>query len=201
MLLLFALLVASPPSDLRERADPGLRAIRGEALSSHIRFLADDLLEGRATGSRGHALAARYLATQLQGLGLQPAGERGTWFQAVPFIGMTVVPERCALELDGAALRYPDEVLFFPRSRASADDVSGELVFAGYGVSAPLYGYDDVPKDLRGKIAVLLYGAPHSERADFLLALAIALDPERPRWNEGDVFGRLFPRSFAASGR
>ena len=175
MLQLFALILAASPADLRAQGKAGLQAIRSEALSSHIRFLADDLLEGRATGSPGHAVAARYLATQLEALGLQPAGEGGTWFQPVPFIGMTVVTEKCALELDGAALKYPDEVLFFPRASASNDDVSGELVFAGYGVSAPLYGYEDLPTDLRGKIAVVLYGAPRSDREDFFPTAASAV--------------------------
>lgn len=175
MLLLLALVLAAPPPDLRIQGEPGMRAIRPDALSAHIRFLADDLLEGRGTGSRGHALAARYLVTELQSLGLQPAGENGTWFQAVPFIGMTVVPDKCRLELDGKALKYPDEVLFVPRAGASRDDVSGELVFVGYGVSAPIYGYEDLPKDLRGKIAVVLYGAPRSEREDFFPTAASAV--------------------------
>lgn len=175
MHLLLALLLAAPPANLRHQAEPGLSAIRAEALSAHMRFLADDLLEGRDTGSRGHAVAARYLAAQLQALGYQPAGERGSWLQTVPFIGMTVVPDKCVLELNGTPLKYPDEVLFFPRAGAAEDDVSGELVFAGYGVSAPLYGYDDLPQDLRGKIAVVLYGAPRSDRQDFFPTAANAV--------------------------
>jgi hypothetical protein len=177
MHLLFALLLATPPApaDLKAHGARGIDAIRADALSAHIRFLADDLLEGRDTGSRGHAIAARYLATQLQALGYQPTGDRGSWFQTVPFVGMTVVPEKCALELNGAPLKYPDEVLFFPRAGAAADDVSGELVFAGYGISAPIYGYEDLPKDLHGKIAVVLFGAPHSERNDFFPTAASAV--------------------------
>lgn len=175
MLILFALLFAAPPADLAAQGEPGLRAIRGEALSAHVRFLADDLLEGRGTGSRGHALAARYLAAQLQALGYAPAGENGTYFQRVPFVGMTVQPEKSALEIDGAQWKYPDEVLFSPRAGSSSDEVSGELVFAGMGVAAPLYGYDDVPKDLRGKIAVVIYGAPISERANFFPSAASAV--------------------------
>ena len=69
MTLLLALLLAAPPPDLAAQAEPGLRAIRAGALSAHVRFLADDLLEGRGTGTRGHATAARYFATQLQALG------------------------------------------------------------------------------------------------------------------------------------
>ena len=151
MVLLFALLLAAPPADLKSQGEPGLRAIRAEALSAHVRFLADDLLEGRGTGSRGHAIAARYFAAQLQALGYAPAGDNGTWFQSVPFIGMTVQPDKCALEIDGAPLKYGEEVLFPPRAGSAGDDVSGELVFAGYGVTAPEYGYDDVPKDLKAR--------------------------------------------------
>lgn len=174
MLLIFALLLAAPPADLKARGEAGLRAIRGEALSAHIRFLADDLLEGRGTGTRGHAIAARYLATELQALGLQPAGEKGTWFQEVPLAGMTVQPQESALEIDGAAWKYPDDMIFYPRAGSTRDDVSGELVFAGTGVSAPQYGYDDVPRDLHGKIAVVIYGAPRSESESFFPTAASA---------------------------
>jgi Peptidase family M28/PA domain len=175
MLPLLALLLASPPPDLAQRGAPGLAAIHASAISAHVRFLADDLLEGRGTGTRGHALAARYLSTELQALGYAPAGERGTWFQDVPLIGMTVNPEGCGLEVDGAPMRYGDDALFYPRAGSGADDVAGELVFAGYGVSAPEYRYDDVPKDLAGKIAVILYGAPRSDRPDFFPTAASAV--------------------------
>src|SRR3954471_1945868 len=157
MHLLVALLLAAPPADLKAQGAAGLEAIRAEALSAHVRFFADDLLEGRGTGSRGHALAARYFAGQLQALGYAPAGDDGTYFQKVPFIGMTVQPDKCALELDGAPLKYGDEVLFPAHAGSAGDDISGELVFVGYGVTAPEYKYDDVPKDLKGKIAVVLY--------------------------------------------
>src|SRR5688500_15230274 len=55
----------------------------------HIRFLADDLLEGRAPGSRGERLASRYIAAQLEAAGLEPVGEGGTFFQKVPLVGIT----------------------------------------------------------------------------------------------------------------
>ena len=135
MIGLVALLLAAPPSDLKAQGEAGLNAIRGDALSAHVRFLADDLLEGRGTGTRGHAMAARYFATQLQSLGLTPAGEGGTWFQSVPFIGMTVQPQKCALEIDGKALKYGEEVLFLPKAGSAGDEVEGDLVFAGYGVA------------------------------------------------------------------
>ena len=180
-----ALLLAAPPANLRAQGEAGLSAIRPDALSAHIRFLADDLLEGRDTGSRGHAIAARYFASQLQALGYTPAGEGGTYFQKVPFVGMTVQPGKCALEIDGVTLRYGEEVLFLPRAGAAGDDVSGELIFAGYGVTAPEYKYDDIPQDLQGKIAVVIYGAPRSDRPDLFPTAASAVysdSLEKARW-------------------
>jgi len=190
--LLLALLLAAPPPDLAAQAEPGLRAIRAGALSAHVRFLADDLLEGRGTGTRGHATAARYFATQLQALGLEPAGENGTYFQTVPLLGMTIEPDKCALQIEGAALKYGEEVLFPPRAGSAADDVSSELVFAGYGVAAPEYGYDDVPANLQGRIAVVLYGAPRSDRPDFFPPAASAV------YSDGVVKSRLLARRGAA---
>src|SRR3954470_727121 len=58
-------------------------SITPEALRANVRFLSDDLLEGRGTGTRGHEIAARYSATQFDGMGLKPAGDNGSYFQAV----------------------------------------------------------------------------------------------------------------------
>src|SRR6187549_3378567 len=58
--------------------------IRKGAISAHIRFLADDLLEGRGTGERGHVVAAAYVASQLHAWGIEPAGDHGTFLQDVP---------------------------------------------------------------------------------------------------------------------
>src|SRR4051794_24174204 len=75
-----ALLVCS---SLVINAKPGLEAIEAGAIAAHVRFLADDLLEGRGTGERGHAVAARYVASQMEVLGLRAAGDAGTWLQEV----------------------------------------------------------------------------------------------------------------------
>src|SRR5262245_52636525 len=64
-------------------------AINEAALRGHIRFLADDLLEGRGPGSRGDELAQHYIAAQFQSLGLKPAAPGGGWFQSVPLVGVT----------------------------------------------------------------------------------------------------------------
>ncbi|HEY6098652.1 MAG TPA: hypothetical protein VIW03_04440, partial [Anaeromyxobacter sp.] len=90
---LFAVLAAAGAGELRDMGASGAAAIRAEVISAHVRFLSDDLLEGREPGGRGHALAERFVASELAALGLEPAGEGGTFFQAVPMRG-TRVPAR-----------------------------------------------------------------------------------------------------------
>src|SRR5690349_18580680 len=63
------------------------------AIAAHIAFLADDLLEGRGTGSAGYDIAARYVAAQFQQLGLRPGGVSNTWFQTVPLLESKLVPD------------------------------------------------------------------------------------------------------------
>src|SRR5260370_42274035 len=67
-----------------DAADTAMATIRPEAIRANMRFLADDLLEGRGTATRGHEIAAKFMATQFEALGLEPAGENGTYFQSVP---------------------------------------------------------------------------------------------------------------------
>src|SRR6202047_991962 len=68
-----------------DAADEAMATIRPEAIRADMRFLADDLLEGRGTGTRGHEIAAKFMAAQYEQMGLEPAGDNGTYFQSVPF--------------------------------------------------------------------------------------------------------------------
>jgi Zn-dependent M28 family amino/carboxypeptidase len=183
LLILAASACATATTDrptLASAAAPGVRSIRGDALSARIRFLGDDLLEGRFTGSRGHAIAERYVASEMQALGLEPAGPGGSYLQMVPLRAGLKDPQRTALSVGG---RGPEEALVNERDfvlssdlRTPEVDVSAPLVFVGYGVVAPEYNYDDLAgADLKGKIAVLFSGAPLSDREDFFPPIAHAV--------------------------
>src|SRR5438309_9218849 len=74
-------------------------SITPEALRSHVRFLSDDLLEGRGTGTRGHEIAAHYSASELEGVGLKPAGDDGTFFQAVHLRQLIFDPQQSGFSL------------------------------------------------------------------------------------------------------
>ena len=142
-----------------------LEAIRPQAIEAHIRFLADDLLEGRAPGNRGFELASRYVETQFRALGLQPAGVGGGFSQPVPLRESLVVEEQShmTLERDGSEriLVYAEDYLLSPSSIAAETEVSGPLAFVGYGVVASELGHDDYAGiDVDGKVVAYLSGAP-----------------------------------------
>ncbi len=130
-------------------------------------FLADDLLEGRGPGTRGHELAARYVAAQFEALGLKPAGDNDTFYQRVPFREITVEPDACSVELVRGSttqqLKWGDEFITRGSEMTTDASVEGPLVFVGYGVVAPEQNYDDYAGiDVHGKIVVYLAGAPAS---------------------------------------
>ncbi len=159
--LLFLLILAagratsSPPEDV---------AIDNN-LAAHIAFLADDLLEGRGTGTSGYNVAARYVASQFQQLGLRPAGNSNSWFQEVPLLESRLDPDGTRFEIrsgsETQSLEYNLDYLASPSFFQDEETVTAPLVFAGFGVHAPEMGYDDFQGlDLRGKIAVVLAKAP-----------------------------------------
>src|SRR4051794_25384729 len=89
-------------------------AISAANIKAHIDFLASDLLEGRETGSRGFDIAAQYVATQFASLGLEPAGDDGTYFQHIDFTAAQVDERRSSFMLNGKKLATRKEVLFQP---------------------------------------------------------------------------------------
>ena len=179
---------AAPAVDANGFSDAAKSAaagIRPETIASHIRFLADDLLAGRDPGTPGYDVAARYVASELQAIGLKPAGEAGTYFQKVPFVRGT--PVSGSLEFSGGPgapvhLITGENAFLLTDVDQGLTDVSADAVFAGYGLSVSEYGYDDFATvDVRDKIAVVLAGAPHSERKDFFPPLASAVHGQSER--------------------
>jgi Zn-dependent M28 family amino/carboxypeptidase len=157
-------------------ANAAIKAIRPEAIAAHMRFLSDDLLEGRLTGSRGHEIAVQYVATELEAMGLKPAGANGTWFQSVPLRKADLVAEQSSFELlrDGKShtLVFGQDYLMDGNPLATDSSVEAGVVFVGFGVSAPEFQYDDYAgADVRGKVVVTVRGAPPrfaaTERAYF----------------------------------
>ena len=165
VLALVALSAATTTATAQRAATPESRviaALRPDAVWAPLRFLSDDLLEGRGTGARGGDLAAVYLASQLMALGLEPAGDSGTWYHQVPIVSLNPT---ATLSVTGAAaartLRYRDDFVAWAERADSVVTASAELVFVGYGITAPEEQWDDYKGvDVRGKIIVMLVNDP-----------------------------------------
>ncbi len=140
-----------------------LEAITAAALLDHIRVLSADEFGGRAPGSAGEELSVRYITEQFQRLGLQPGNPDGTYIQEVPLASITGSPA-LSLSVGGQPLdlSYPDDfVAATARLVPEVNVVDSEIVFVGYGVVAPEYGWDDYKDvDVRGKTILMLVGDP-----------------------------------------
>jgi Zn-dependent M28 family amino/carboxypeptidase len=143
----------------------GQAPITEAELQAHVRFLAHDLLEGRAPGSRGSQIARLYLASMLASWGYQGAGDGGSFEQKVPMVGIESHPPQL-WEFTGPRgalqLAFGEEFIAtsgVQESLAKLEDA--ELVFVGYGIQAPEFRWDDFKgADLRGKVLVFLNNDP-----------------------------------------
>lgn len=161
---LLALSVAVRPSLCQDIAGP----INERALRGHIQFLADDLLEGRGPGSRGDALTQLYLKTQFKVHGLQPGLPGGEWLQQVPLVGVqTIAPQGVTFRSDERRItlkNYDDIVTTIGKPAEETRIEDAELVFVGYGITAPEYDWDDFKGvDLSGKILVMMNNDPSDD--------------------------------------
>jgi Zn-dependent M28 family amino/carboxypeptidase len=144
-------------------AEQAATKIEENVLRAHIKFLSDDLLEGRGPGARGGMLAAKYIAAQFEALGLEPAADR-SYFQLVQMIGSRPDPSnRLVVKSGGGSseFRFADEFVGGTDQEQTEVPISGDIVFVGYGVSAPEANWDDYKgQDLRGKILLMMVNDP-----------------------------------------
>src|SRR6185312_3871909 len=164
---------AALPAGYTAREKLAARHITAAALAAHVRFLADDLLEGRAPASRGDELAMRYIAAQYERLGLVPAGDDGGWLQRFDIVGMrsevttpitVAAPGKPPLTLRPVA----DSVVVPGLQKESMGVRDAEVVFVGYGITAPEQRWDDFKDvDVRGKVLVVMNNDPEDDPALF----------------------------------
>jgi Zn-dependent M28 family amino/carboxypeptidase len=149
------------------------QTIRAERLRADIRFLASDLLEGRAPGSRGDQLAEAYIAARMEAIGLEP-GASGAWLQRFDLVGINsrpVGPIRVSRGGEKEDLQPLLDVVAssgVPSEEARLDEA--EIVFVGYGIVAPEYAWDDYKgADLKGKVLLMMNNNPASDPRIFAL--------------------------------
>ncbi len=151
-------------------ADPGIRraldAVDARRIDADLRFLADDLLEGRGTGQPGGRLAALYLETRMRLLGLRPGVGNG-FLQDIPLVGVETLPGTHVAIRSGAETFEPEALTDYvanTETQTELTEIDAPLVFAGYGAVAPEYGWNDFKDvDVSGAILVLLANDPPSD--------------------------------------
>ena len=173
---------ASKAKDVATSAMPSgameaMRNVKAEHISADVRFLSSDLLEGRGTGARGGDIAADYIATQFAIAGLEPAGDNATFMQKVPMVGVTT--------LDGTTLsistpkqavnfRMLDDAVVVDESQQTVSDINADVLFMGYGITAPEFGWNDYAGlDVKGKVLLMLVNEPPSDDPKFFAGRAL----------------------------
>jgi hypothetical protein len=165
--------VAAKPQQEAEKQLTGvMHSISSHDLMDYVTDICDNKYEGRLTGTEGYARCAEWLAGKFSEFGLSPSGDEGSWFQwfKIPY---TLVYPDCGVSLEiplegGGSLqkkyRYIDE--FMPGSTSGNGEITAEVIYAGYGITAPELGYDDYAgTDVKGKIILIEREAPVSPDA------------------------------------
>lgn len=149
------------PAQMPTPATRVTRALSADAYRAHLEYLSNDLLEGRAPATRGGELAARYVAAQFRRLGLEPAGDSGSYFHRVPIVALTPDPTLKVTGANPATLRYRDDYVLWSMRNDEQVNLAGPAVFVGYGIVAPEAGWNDYAgTDVKGKIVFCLVNDP-----------------------------------------
>ena len=140
-----------------------LSSITSDELLNHTKVLASDEYEGRAPGTKGEELTVNYLTEQFKKLGLKPGNPDGTYVQKVPLAGFTPQPA-LSFVAGGKPVKLDYSTDYIARSLRYTPEVkveNSDVVFVGYGVVAPEYGWDDFKGvDVKGKTIVFLVNDP-----------------------------------------
>ncbi len=173
------------PALAAQQIPPAVKAaeasIDPEKIRAHVKFLSDDLLEGRGPGLRGAEIAAQYIATQFALDGLKPGGDNGTYLQQINFVGMKAIPDKTtmslvpkkpstemSIDLYSYDLKYGDDYTVSNQTLTPSVDIDAPIVFVGYGVTAPEFGWDDYAGiDVKGKVILCIVGDPPSNDPAF----------------------------------
>lgn len=157
----------SPPSS----ALPALHQVTSGSIMSHVRFLSDDLLEGRAPGTRGDRLTLAYISAQMEKLGLKPGGDNGTYLQKVSVLSLTAAPFalKIAKGNESVSLTYKSEFVGTAgKQQENVEINNAEIVFVGFGIEAPEQQWDDYKGvDVRGKVLLMMNNDPPSDNKAF----------------------------------
>jgi Zn-dependent M28 family amino/carboxypeptidase len=161
-------LAAVKPAVVTPDEKAAASVIRAEAIRADVRFLSDDLLEGRGPGTRGDQLARAYVRARMETLGLEPAAPGGGWEQDVELVGITASSPSVVKVTRGSESvelrRSDDYIAFTDTAQAKVGVDAAEIVFVGYGITAPEFEWDDYKgADLEGKVLLVMNNDPEDD--------------------------------------
>ncbi|MEE9273124.1 MAG: M28 family metallopeptidase [Robiginitomaculum sp.] len=166
VLLMLALVLGGCDGELAEQKIQKQPTIMATDIGKRIERLASDEFEGREPGTKGGRLASQYVADQMKSAGLVPMGKNGTYFQPITLTKTTVLPNSY-MEINEAGakpLRYDfmeNSIYWTKRYQESVSVKDADLIFVGYGIVAPEYGWNDYEGiDVKGKTVVMLVNDP-----------------------------------------
>jgi Zn-dependent M28 family amino/carboxypeptidase len=161
--------------------DVALNSVSGDRMLADIRTLSSDEFEGRGPGSKGEELTIQYLQDQFRNAGLEPGNPDGGYLQSVRLVGITADPQmKLSFGGHGRSLqpKFEDDFVAWTKRMVDTSAVAADMIFAGYGVQAPEFNWDDFKGvDVRGKVLVVLINDPPVP------------DPQTPRQLDPNTFG------------
>jgi Zn-dependent M28 family amino/carboxypeptidase len=161
--------------------DAALSSFSGDRMLVHIRSLSSDEFEGRGPGSKGEDLTIQYVQDQLRNAGLEPGNPDGTYMQSVRLVGITANPlMKFSFTGHGHSLapKFQSDFVAWTKRMVDTSAVDADMIFAGYGVQAPEFQWDDFKGvDVRGKVLIVLINDPPVP------------DPQNPGQLDPNTFG------------
>lgn len=151
--------------DLPKDVTKILDTVQPDSIRRHIEYLADDRMKGRLPGTPEFQIAINYIIQHFKTFGLKPAGDNGTYLQALKMRKARIDGKTAEIKISGydSALVFGNNFVLFPHFEETRTEINAPLVFAGYGIYAPEMNYDDFSGiDPKGKILVIVSGAPDS---------------------------------------
>ena len=181
--LAMAAIAAAQQTTLPAPAQAEANSIDPERLRASVKLLSSDAFEGRGPGQPGGEKTTAYLVEQFKRYGLQPAGDHGTFVQAVPLVGVTpvgaethfrFVPQSGAPTGGSTNLTFGSDFVVNNQTHTPVADIDAPIIFVGHGIVAPEYHWDDYAGvDVRGKVVLIVVNEPPSTDSNFFKGEAL----------------------------
>ena len=181
--LVMSVAASAQQTTLPPAAQTEANSIDPERLRAHVKLLSSDAFEGRGPGQPGGEKTTAYLVEQFRQYGLQPAGDHGTFMQAVPLVGVTpvgaethfhFVSQSTAQAAAPIDLTFGSDYVVNNQTHTETADLDAPIVFVGHGIVAPEYQWDDYAGvDVRGKVVLIVVNEPPSTDPNFFKGEAL----------------------------